>query len=157
MSSIQKIYYPLARAAVTVAPMITIQSTPQLVLNQAELLRADRNQPVIMPLGSSLATASVEWHAPVYWVSIKNPADILGALLEQFHGIYHSPAGLLCLQLGDTHNFFRLPKPMADWGADHFQWLMARVLQMALAGQTDAAIVAEINRHGGDIRTQEAA
>ena len=78
-------------------------------------------------------------------------------MLEQFHGIFHSPAGLLCIQLGDARDFFLLPKPSETWEPEHFQWLMARVLQMYLAGQSDGAIVAEINRHAGNLSDEVAA
>ena len=157
MISIQIIYYLNTRTAATVSAMKTNPIEPQIVLNPADLHLADRNQPAIMPLDNELATASVDWHAPVYWVCGPHPATVLGALLEQFHGIYYSPAGLLCIQLDGSREFFRLPKPIDVWEPAHFQWLMARVLQMYLIGETIEAIAAEINRQAGDVSDQVAA
>lgn len=150
-------YYPATRVTARVWAMKTNQLAPQIVLNQAALHRASRQQPAIMTLGSELAAASVEWHAPVYWVSVTNPATLLGTLLEHFHGIYHSPGGLLCSQLGDDHEFFLLPKPMEAWAPGRFEQLMARVLQMQLTGLSYPAIVAEIRQQAGNLSEQVAA
>jgi hypothetical protein len=137
--------------------MKTIPRAPQIVLSPTELEKADRHHPAIMPLGSALATASVEWHAPVYWVSTHDPADVLGALLEAFHGIYHSPAGQLCIQLDDHYEFFLVPKPIEAWEPVRFQRLMARVLQLHIAGMNYSAIAAEIRQQAGNLSDQVAA
>jgi hypothetical protein len=137
--------------------MKTIHLAPQIVLTPAELQSADRRQPAILSLGSALAAASVEWHAPVYWVSRHDPARVLGALLEEFHGIYPSAAGLLCVQLGGDREHFLLPQPSETWEPADFERLLARVLQRHIAGQSYSAIVTEIHAHAAHRREREAA
>lgn len=118
---------------------------PQIVLNPAALRRADRARPAIMPLGSRLAAASVEWRAPVYWVSDTNPAVRLGALLEHFHGAYYQPPNQVCLQVDESRAMVTLSRgrrapPPAQWLA-----ALARALQMYLSGQSVKTIQRHLN------------
>lgn len=146
MGSTEIIYYRPTRVPATVRPMKTTNTTPQMVLDKATLHRASRNLSAIMLLGSPLATASVEWQAPVYWVSMTNPDRLLGRLLEQYHGIYPSAPNTLRIQMGEAGADYHLPQPIPSLDIHQAQWLMAQALQWHLDGISRAKIQSHINR-----------
>ena len=80
-----------------------------------------------------------------YWVCRRPPAEVLGALLEEFTGVYLDHAVVAQVELPNRRTSYPLPAVIKTWPARRTDALLAVILQMELDSQPAAFITTAIN------------
>lgn len=101
-------------------------------------------RPHIVSLDDLATIRNTDEYEPPYWISRQPPREVLGALLEQFSGIYLDHDLVARVELGYRQTQHPLPPAVRDWPADRLNALLAAILQMELDGQSDLHIAAAI-------------
>ena len=82
---------------------------------------------------------------PQYWICRRPPAEVLGALLEEFSGVYLAPDDVAHVHLSHRQARHPLPPVIRNWPVAQLNALLAVILQMELDGQDDTFITATIH------------
>jgi hypothetical protein len=101
-------------------------------------------RPAWESLDDLAAIRNAEAAPPQYWICRQPPTEVLGALLEEFSGVYlgHDDAAHVCLQHRQARH--PLPASVRHWPASRLNALLGVILQMELDGQSDGFIAGAI-------------
>lgn len=82
---------------------------------------------------------------PQYWICRRPPVEVLGALLEEFTGVYLDHDDIAHVHLTHRQAVHPLPPMVRHWPAPQLNALLGVILQMELDGQADGFITATIH------------